>query len=46
VQLILSIQILTISTDFRVISLAKLQVYKYKVKLHTIQVVQVIPLKF
>ena len=43
---ITSIQILTISIDFKVISQAKLQVSKYKVKLHTIQVAQVIPLKF
>ena len=36
----------TISIDFKVISLEKLQVFKYKVRIHTIQADKVIPLKF
>ena len=35
-----------ISIDFKVIFLEKLQVFKYKVKIHTIRADKVIPLKF
>ena len=40
------IQIQIISIDFKVASLEKLRIFKFKVKIHTIRVAKVIPLKF